>query len=479
MLDPRLPERQKLTGQAWKVGALSYKLYSYQQPIHDALWSWIRDPECLKGCVNVSRQFGKTTTTNLVNTEVCIRAPGAKVRFAGPSGKQLKKLTLPTMKWILADCPKELRPKWHRQDLYFEFPNGSEYHLAGANDGHADNLRGTGAHVAGVDEAGFVDELEYLVHSILMPQTLTTGGTLLLLSTPPKTPAHDYVGMALDCELRGNYIHRTVYDTDFTEQRVAQIAHDCGGFDTTTFKREYLAQFVVDENLAIVPEWNSENFVRDTPRGQLWPFWHRYESLDIGVRDFTVVLFAYYDFQQAKLIVEDELVMQGSKVTSDALAVSIREREQKLGYSQGSGLYRRVSDNNNLVLLNDLAALQSMPFSPTSKDELWPMVNELRMWVRNGRVLVHPRCRNLIGCLKNGIWRTEKAIGRDFARTKEYAHFDALAALIYLVRNIDQHSNPVPVGYGIDPATHWLAERHMDHASETGRELRNIFGLKG
>ena len=475
-LDPRLVEM------AWKTGTLAWKLRNYQLPVYDAFWGWIHDPDCLSGCANISRQFGKSYSMNLVVDEFCRRVPRAQVRFAAPSGLMLRNITLPIMRQLLADCPKDLRPRWRRNDHFWEYPNGSEFHIAGANEGHADDLRGSASHLSGVDEAGFVDDLKYLIDGVLMPQTLTTGGTLLVSSTPPESPVHPYVEYATDCKDRGHYIHRDIHATNQPKHVIDQYAKQAGGYASTTWKREYLAQFVVDESLAIIPEWDNK-YVEAVERCGLWRFWHKYEAMDLGVRDLTVCLFGYYDFRKARLVIEDELVINGPQLTTKLLAEKIREKEKAL-WPQPNGeapsIYRRVSDNNNPLLMNDLAALHSLPFFGTSKDELTAMVNKVRLWAKAGRVIVHPRCTNLIDCLRAGVWKSAAHIGRDFGRGgARLGHFDAMAALTYAVRNCDEHSNPIPATYGwnLDPHKTFIPEKMFDTSSDVAKVLRERFGV--
>jgi hypothetical protein len=87
---------------------------------------------------------------------------------------------------------------------------------------------------------------------------------------------------------------------------------------------------------------------------------------------------------------------------------------------------------------------------PTNKDELRAMVNYLRRWVNDGRLIVHPRCEFLAACLKFGVWdKSPTKENPGFALSKKYGHYDALAAVIYLLRYIDERTNPVPPGLGL------------------------------
>lgn len=97
------------------------------------------------------------------------------------------------------------------------------------------------------------------------------------------------------------------------------------------------------------------------------------------------------------------------------------------------------------------------------------MVNEVRLMVQDGRIIVHPRCTQLIGCLKYGVFQDSKR--NMFGRSKSYGHFDALASLIYLVRNLNKHENPIPAAHGAG-FDHYIPQ---DEESNTVRELKKIF----
>lgn len=99
------------------------------------------------------------------------------------------------------------------------------------------------------------------------------------------------------------------------------------------------------------------------------------------------------------------------------------------------------------------------------------MVNEVRIWVAAGRVKIHPRCKQLIGCLRYGIWDNKRT---QFARSGAYGHFDALAALVYLIRNIDINSNPVPAHYGLTQ-DNWVLDQEEAQRSANAQAIMSIF----
>jgi hypothetical protein len=455
---------------AWERGLLSFLLYDYQIPLYESLWEAIKNPKCLKFTLNCSRRYGKSMTMSLIALEFAIRNPNSQIRFAAPTAKTLKKITNPIFRMLLETCPKHLKPRYYTQDQEWRFPNGSIISCAGTDNGNAENLRGTASHLNLIDEAGFCDDLNYILKSILIPQTLTTGGKTLLASTPPKTPAHDFVTIAQECESEGFYKTYTIFDNKtLSKETIDLYAQESGGYNSSTFKREYLCQFVTDETLSVVPEWKDEYIQIPNKNDNFNKYYHRYVALDIGVVDKTVSIFGYYDFKQAILYIEDELVLQGNEVTTQKLSDEIKTKEKQV--FDNLQPYKRIADNNNLILLQDLSSMHNLHFSPTNKETLDAMVNELRLMVGSGRIRVHPRCTHLIGCLKYGIWDKNH---KSFARSSVYGHFDGLAALVYLVRNLDQHTNPIPSDAFISHYTHFIPENKTNKNQDFLKKIFNI-----
>jgi hypothetical protein len=60
-------------------------------------------------------------------------------------------------------------------------------------------------------------------------------------------------------------------------------------------------------------------------------------------------------------------------VRTDFVAADFSEMEKLLGYDK---VYRRIADNNNKILINDLGGIHKMPFIPVRKDDLHAMVNQ-------------------------------------------------------------------------------------------------------
>jgi hypothetical protein len=380
------------------------------------------------------------------------------------------------MRKICEDAPPDLKPIWKLQDGFYYFPSTrAELHLAGVNNGHEDDLRGTAADLCVVDEAQLIDKLRYIVNDVMMPQLIDQDrarGTLWMLLTPPKTPIHECMEYVQEARNAACYAEFDIDDSEYTEDVKEIFAQEAGGRESVTWQREYLCQFIVDTNYSIVPEFKDE-YVREYVPDEYFKFYEKYDGMDIGVRDKTVVLFGTYDFKKATLYIQDELTMEGARMTTQVVADGIRKKELELWKEQKPRL--RISDNNNLILLQDLGLIHGLYFAPTSKDTLEAMVNEVRLWVGRGRIIVNPKCEQLIGSLKYGVWNDRRT---EWERSSVFGHFDALAALMYLIRNIDQATNPIPRLIGVDPDNTFIDRKERERISASGEELKKAFRIK-
>jgi len=171
--------------------------------------------------------------------------------------------------------------------------------------------------------------------------------------------------------------------------------------------------------------------------------------MDIGSKDLTVVLFAYYDFKNGVLVVEDEIVMNGPSMTTDKLAAEIKAKEKKLWTNpvtlEVQPPLLRVADNN-LIMINDLRRLHDISFIPTKKDDKIAALNTLRMKIANREIYINPRCKTLVAHIRHATWNKARTA---FTRSRDKGHYDALDSLTYMVRNINYNKNPYPPGYGI------------------------------
>jgi hypothetical protein len=484
------PERRETLRMAWQLGELSYKLTPSQQAAHRKILQWKRKPKTSrKYLLDSSRRWGKSALLCVLALEMAIKNPGWRIVYCAPEYKMVLKILLPLMAQMLIDCPPELNAGdwWMKSEGTFYLPNGSKIELVGL-DVNPDGARGTHVDLVLLDEAGFYDNLEYLLSSILFPQMLGRAHARIVAgSTPPVSPSHYWSSVLVpNAILEGAHDKRTLPEADqYTKEEIEFFIEEAGGRKSTTCRREYFAEHVTDATMAIIPEFRDvEDFVVckvDPP-----PWRDCYVSMDPGWKDLTALLFGYWHFEKQALVIEDELA--APRLNSKDIAEAMKRKElvlwhglklKKSGNAFGEQPYRRVSDRDHR-LVQDLWTEHKLLFQMTAKDDLDQQINAVRVMFSKQKILIHPRCKMTIQHLKNGVWKNEAR--KVFAREGgDLGHFDLIAALVYLVRNIDKWRNPAPkveryvagdIKVAPKPASRWQHGQRTLRSGGSGQELR-------
>jgi len=401
--------------------------------------------------LNCSRRLGKTYLLCVMALEKAIQHPGSDIKIATMSQKATRKIVTPIMRQILDTCPKHLRPKFRVHDGIWEFTNGSIVHTCGTEMNQIDNLRGQACDLALIDEAGFVSELEYVIDSVLMPQMLTRPGSrMILASTPPVTPDHAFVLKYMEAAIAtGAYSKFDIYSNPLlAPEQIEEFKADAGGADSTTWRREYLAEVMMETKNALFPEVAGgdllDRMIYEVKRP---PFFLPITAIDLGYLDYTGVLFGYYHFQLGKIVIEDEILV--NKATSVEIVEMVIAKERELWGDIRPQI--RVVDGPALVIA-DMNRTHSFGCRLPEKSDLSANVNRVRMDLADSRYVIHPRCEHLQSQLRFAVWDKSRT---KFARSSSAGHYDLAAALLYFARHVDRRTNPTPPGYGWDPYNDW------------------------
>lgn len=447
----------------WLRNNLSYKFHAGQRVIDEAFKKVVAK----LFVANCARRFGKTYWVACICIMVARSIPNGRIKIASAFLKDVEEFIIPTFDLVMDDMPDELRPVWNATKKKYRFANGAEIQLIGL-DKNPNAGRGNYCDLYVFEEAGFIKNLSYLYSSVVVPMTMyRKDARVLMISTPPKSPDHDFKDFCLKAKQESAYVELDIFKNPMVSSEMAEeYKKEC--LTETDWLREYLCQFATDQTAAIIPEMLTYNHKRGTIDENNYQYYHKYVSMDLGVRDLNVTLFAYYDFLRAKLVIEREHVMNGPEMTTPKLHGAVSDIEKELW--QGKIPYKRVADNNNPLLLLDLGSIHGMYFHSTSKDSLHAMINNLRVWFAQGRIEIDESCKYLIDSLKYGIWNDTRT---EFARSKTLGHYDAIAALMYLVRNIDEHTNPIPIKVGFNQIYDGVDDRKEAFKSILGMKRRN------
>lgn len=190
----------------------------------------------------LARQSGKSYALALIGVMECMSKGNVIVKLLTDTKLHAKTIFEPIFRQILEDFPEDLKPEYIPSQYIYIFKNGSQIQLAGSDGNSAERLRGQKSDLVLVDEAGFCNNLDYNVMSILLPTTTHTGGKIILASTPPEDPAHEFHHFIERAEKDNLLTIKTVYDNPLltSEQINNIISKFSGGANNSQFRREYM-----------------------------------------------------------------------------------------------------------------------------------------------------------------------------------------------------------------------------------------------
>lgn len=453
----------------WAIGDLSWLLDENQLDIKVE----VESSKSKYYVIECARRLGKSYLLCVLAIEAALRKPRQRILYAAPTTKDAQEIVAPLLEQILETAP--FSPKYDKNQSKWVFPNGSQIRLFGCdNKTKANRGRGSGANLVLLDEAGFIPTLDYVLHSIVAPQTLTTRGRVVLASTPSDEPGHPFTTLAQKAEEGAYYVRKTLHDNPrLTREEIEKyIADDANllGFtieefkESDVYKREFLALRAIDTNLVVLPEW--DGVMEEVP---LPEFYDGYVAFDAGGVDPHALLFGYWDFEKQELVILEELLLRDNEDTTEIIAEAKKKEAFLWGTEKWDGTLRALekdvltptpSRKQPYLRVSDMGSsklelrVDGMTFLPTAKTEKRNAIDAVRVLMRQKKIRIHPRCRNLARHIRTTMWLNQKQ--KDYRRTKDGQHGDLVDCLVYIVRNLRRGKNPKPETWGIPEDNIWV-----------------------
>lgn len=404
----------------WARGDISYLLHSGQQKIYNSLHE---NKEAREVCLLISRRFGKTYLCVVLAIMKLLEKPGNSVVIVSPNERQGKKIITPIINKIKKDAPEGLITVTKSEGLWSV--GQSTLYLAGM-DTAVESLRGLEFQLVIVEETGAsaaIDDYDYILKSVLRPTLMHSRGAIIHASTPSKHLDHPFHTITIPKTQASNtFFKYTIEDNPLlSKEDIDAEIEEAGGRDSIHCKREYFCELVRDSSLVAISEFNLTKVV-DFAIPEYCNFWI---SGDVGgVRDKSVFHILGYDYEEARVLVFDELVFPRNTTTSEMVS-SLKALERRYGVKQG---LRYIDCPGQLRI--DLAQDHDFSLSilPKEKGSFEAGLNQLNVAFRAGELVVHPRCKFTILSLENGRLNEQR---NDFARTEELGHCDAIASIVY------------------------------------------------
>lgn len=323
--------------------------------------------------------------------------PGSQYWYVAPTYRQAKLIAWRMLKEL---CPQGIRNgKPNESELYLETLNGASIHLKGAD--KPESLRGV--KLAGVVADEFASMRPEVFTEVLRPALADLLGWVLFIGSPHGfNHFHDFYIRGLDPDepLWFAWQFTTAEGGFISPEEIEQARRD---MDPRTFRQEFEASF-------------------ETLAGRVYYAFTQAVNVDAAIEDTGGELLVGMDFNVDpmsacvavsvgdELHVFDEIVLPNSNTEEmrDELLGRYHNRRVEIA-PDPSGRSRRSSAS---VGVTDFSLLESAGFSvnaPSTAPLIIDRVNTVNanLGSESGRyrILIHPRCKNVIRSMEGQTWK--------------------------------------------------------------------------
>ena len=350
--------------------------------------AFVLDPAKRKTAL-CGRRAGKTEAVAAWLLDGAERKPGETCAYIALSQKQARRILWQTLRRVTGR--HQIPITFHEQTLMATLENGSRIWITGCdNQGQADDFRGDRYYRVAIDEAGsFPDWLAYLVNDALNPALMDLDGELAMVGTPGLVPVGFFYERSAG-EHPWPTHHWTSLDNPYVPgEKYLNEQRGENGWDTNhpTYVREYLGQWVRDDEARIYPFEPSRNTGTAPPLGERG--WLRVLSVDLGYDDpcaFTLSVSL-----QGHPEVYFERAWTERKLTPAHISGKIQQlrAEQKI--------HRIVIDEGGLgKSISEGFRNDGIPCEPAEKSKKLAAIHEVRGALLAGTLRIDPQsCRGL------------------------------------------------------------------------------------
>jgi hypothetical protein len=488
----------ELAAALWRAGKLDWKLgrHTDQLSVYEQYRAWEAKTPATDDAgelarvfvLDIARRWGKTTLCLVWKLEDCIRQPGSTHTYGCAYAKDIADIVVPLMEELIADAPADVRPVFRRsqegESVGYYFPDagparGARLKLVGI-DRNPHGLRGRRSDGCVLSEAGYVRHLERVVRDVLYPQMQgRQGARIVLESSAPSDPVTDFDRIFVpDARARGAYVERTIDDNPLlSEAERQEFIRAAGGRGAPTCEREYYGVRVREVGRVVVPEFDRARHVQAVERPK---YAHCYVAIDPGMRDLCAVLWAYWDFERAQLVIESDWAERNANTTR--VADEIKRREERLwsecqywtGKDMRANPYIRVSDTD-LRLIGDLITEHGLKVIPARKDDKEAALHSLRNAFGADKIVLLPSCERTAEHLEACAWNENRT---DYERSELFGHFDLVDALVYLWRHVQRGLNPNPPSVDVKALNVFVRPDAPRLATRTVAAFNGAFGAR-
>ena len=336
-----------------------------------------------KRLARCSRRAGKTHLAAVGLVDAAVKFPGTLVPYITLSIKNARRILWTTLRQL--EGRYAMGMEFLENALTVKFPNGSQIILGGCQDREeVEKFRGPAYGRIICDESQSIKTsiLENLIDDVLEAATLDLNGEMWLFGTP----AAGASGYFFDCDQlkRSSW---TSFSWTLLENPhlpgardwLAQRKAENGWEDSDpTYRREYLGEWVRDENSLVYSFSKKRNLVEEMPEVQ----WQYGLGIDLGFSDATALVVVAWSDEVPETYVVDVEKHHGFAV--DDIARRVRWLETEYGFD------RIVADTGGLgvMIIEELNKRHSLSIEAAKKRQKFDHIELMNADLKKGKLLV-------------------------------------------------------------------------------------------
>jgi len=292
---------------------------------------------------------------------------------------------------------------YSKSERCFTLFNGTKVYFKTANS--SDSLRGRKVHFLICEEPTYWQNGGDIYHNILRPQLADTGGTCIIIFTPPTKKAPKgaewvrRLEQSWEEEVKNknpNYaiFHNTIWDSPFIKEPEKKDLERLT--DPETWQCEYMAQYN-DKQGTVYWEFNPLEKVCDLdPKINVLM---RVRGLDWGLDDNTGCAYIAL-LPDNKIHIYDEHVENNLDVPEQATRIKAKTLNPVAWTVLDSSCWNRLP---GVECVANRFAQSGIPVMPGTKD-FDGSTSDMKVMFSNGNITVSPKCVNILRAIQEWQW---------------------------------------------------------------------------
>jgi hypothetical protein len=372
--------------------------------------------------IQATRRASKSYTAGISMMKTAIENPNVSILYLSLTRDSCKRIMFVEILQEINDKIK-LGATFNKSSLTVEFPNKSRIYLLGidANEAEARKILGQKYKLIVLDECAFFQtDLKYLIEEILKPAIADQDGKILMISTTSHM-LNTYYHKVTMGEIKGwkvwkyDYTSNPYMSDKIQKQIDTEIANNPNVIHTNSFRRNYLNQWVIEDDLKVYKPTPTTFITRDqVPIANNWNY---VLGIDLGYNDSTSFVIVKYRPHDRKLYVVNSYSQ--SKMIMDDVVAEINQLRSTYNFQ------RMVVDGAALQFVETLRQKYSLPLVSSHKTDKRGMIELINSdFILDNIKIVEDDCSNLKKEMDMLVWNERAVANNKWIEDGKYANHE-------------------------------------------------------